>query len=47
MQCLPNSVVQRSFKTGDICILWLIHVEVWQNLTQYFKVIILQLKIHR
>ena len=28
----------------DICILWLIHVDVWQKPTQYCKVIILQLK---
>ena len=32
---------------GDICIhLWLIHVDVWQKLTQYCKVIILLLKIN-
>ena len=34
-------------KGGDICIyLWLIHVDVQQKLTQYCKVIILQLKIN-
>ena len=27
--------------------LWLIHVDVWQKLTQYYKAIILQLKINR
>ena len=30
---------------GDICILWLVHVDVWQRRTQYCKAIILQLKI--
>ena len=30
---------------GDICMyLWLIHVDVWQKPTQYYKAIILQLK---
>ena len=33
-------------KRGGIYVyLWLIHVDVWQKLTQYCKVIILQLKI--
>ena len=32
---------------GTYVYLWLIHVEVWQKLTHYFKVIILQLKINR
>ena len=27
--------------------LWIIHVDVWQKLTQYCKVIILQLKINK
>ena len=26
---------------------WLIHVDVWQNLTQYCKAIILQLKLNK
>ena len=31
--------------TGELCVyLWLIHVDVWQKLTQYCKAIILQLK---
>ena len=35
----------RKFKTGELCVyLWLIHVDVWQKLTQYCKAIILQLK---
>ena len=29
---------------GDILYLWLIHVDVWQKPTQYYKAIILQLK---
>ena len=31
---------------GKYISLWLIHVDVWQKLTQYCKVIILQLKIN-
>ena len=31
---------------GDILYLWLIHVDVWQRLTQYCKAIILQLKVN-
>ena len=31
---------------GHIVYLWLIHVAIWQKLTQYCKVIILQLKIN-
>ena len=31
---------------GDIRNPWLIHVDIWQKLTQYWKAIILQLKIH-
>ena len=35
----------RKFKTGELCVyLGLIHVDVWQKLTQYCKAIILQLK---
>ena len=30
---------------GDNVYLWIIHTVVWQKPTQYFKVIILQLKI--
>ena len=29
---------------GTYVYLWLIHVDVWQKLTQYYKAIILQLK---
>ena len=32
---------------GDIPILWLIHVDIWQKETQYYKAIILQLKINK
>ena len=31
---------------GDILCLWLIHVDVWQRLTQSCKAIILQLKVN-
>ena len=31
-------------KQGTYVYLWLIHVDVWQRPTQYFKVIILHLK---
>ena len=34
------------FKKGTSVYLWLIHVDVWQKLTQYYKTIILQLKIN-
>ena len=30
----------------DICVLWLIHVDVWQKPTQRCKVLVLQLKIN-
>ena len=30
----------------DRCILWLIHVDVWQKSNQYCKAIILQLKMN-
>ena len=33
-------------KEGAYIYLWLIHVDVWQKPTQYWKVIILQLKIN-
>ena len=37
----------RRFKTeGTYVYLWLIHGDVWQKPTQYYKVIILQLKIN-
>ena len=32
---------------GDICHLWLIHVDVWQKSNQYWKAILLQLKIKK
>ena len=32
---------------GTYVYLWLIHVDVWQKPTQYFKAIILQLKINK
>ena len=34
-------------KKGAHVYLWLIHVEIWQKPTQYFKAIILQLKINK
>ena len=34
-------------KGGEYVYLWLIHVDVWQKLTQYYKAIILQLKINK
>ena len=33
-------------KKGTYVYLWLIHVAVWQKPTQYYKAIILQLKIN-
>ena len=33
-------------REGTNVYLWLIHADVWQKLTQYYKVIILQLKIN-
>ena len=33
-------------KKGTYVYLWLIHVDVWQKPTQYYKAIILQLKIN-
>ena len=46
--CMSSSekYLFRSFKkAGTFVYLWLIHVEVWQKLTQYGKAIILKLKI--
>ena len=34
-------------REGTYVYLWLIHVDVWQKPTQYFKAIILQLKINK
>ena len=37
--------VRERFKMEELCVyLWLIHVDVWQKLTQYCKAIIFQLK---
>ena len=37
-----------SFKREETYVdLWLIHVDVWQKPTQYYKAIILQLKINK
>ena len=33
-------------KEGTYVYLWLIHVDIWQKPTQYYKTIILQLKIN-
>ena len=39
--------VRERFKTDETYIyLWLIHVDVWQKPTQYYKAIILQLKMN-
>ena len=39
--------VKGRFKREGTCVyLWLIHVDVWQEPTQYCKAIILQLKIN-
>ena len=39
---------ERSFKTEEIyTYLWLIHVDIWQKPTQYYKAITLQLKINK
>ena len=39
-------MVGRKFKReGTYVYLWLIHVDIWQKPTQYYKVIILQLRI--
>ena len=38
--------VQEGGDTCPLCPLWLIHVDVWQKPTQYYKAIILQLKIN-
>ena len=40
-------VGERFKKEGTYVYLWLIHVEVWQKRTQYYKAIILQLKINK
>ena len=34
-------------REGTYVYLWLVHVDVWQKPTQYFKAIILQLKINK
>ena len=34
-------------REGTYVYLWLIHVNVWQKLSQYCKVIILQLKLNK
>ena len=34
-------------REGTYVCLWLIHADVWQKLTQYYKAIILQLKINK
>ena len=50
----PSSLKQMGTKVGGrfkregtYIYLWLIHVDVWQNPTQFCKVIILQLKINK
>ena len=35
------------FKEGTYIYLWLIHVDVWQKPTHYYKAISLQVKINR
>ena len=32
---------------GNVCILWLIHVALWQKPTRHCKAIIIQLKINK
>ena len=36
----------RRKREGTYIYLWLIHVDIWQKPTQYYKAIILQLKIN-
>ena len=36
---------REAYEGGNICILWLIHVEVWQKPSQYRKLPVLKLKI--
>ena len=36
---------REAYEGGNICILWLIHVEVWQKPSQYRKIPVLKLKI--
>ena len=36
---------REAYEGGNICILWLIHVEVWQTPSQYCKLPVLKLKI--
>ena len=38
---------RESQEEGDMCMPWLIDVDVWQRPTQYCKAIILQLKMNR
>ena len=42
-----DGVGGRFKREGTYVYLWLIHVDVWQNPTQYCKAIILQLKIKK
>ena len=43
---LKNGTGGRLKREGTYVYLWLMHVDVWQKLTQYCKAIILQLKIN-
>ena len=43
---LKNGAGGRLKREGTYVYLWLMHVDVWQKLTQYCKAIILQLKIN-
>ena len=42
-----DGVGGRFNRAGTYIYLWLIHVDVWQKPTQYYKAIILQLKINK
>ena len=42
---MGREVARRFKREGTHVYLWLIHVEAWQKLSQYCKVIIFQLKI--
>ena len=43
---LSRGVGGRFKREGTYVCLWLIHVDVWQKLTQFCKTVILQLKIN-
>ena len=45
--CISNIPCGQFKREGTYVNLWLIHVDVWQELTQYCKAVIIQLKVKK